>query len=960
MTPALPTQRAARGLALVFLRTASAPLAAALPATALAQSGPASLPVFAPFEREFDKSVFLSGGQALLVDRDAIRAIPAGRKAIIAGFPIAHGRTLDLAVERVDPLAPDAVLEVMVAGRRKNAAARSEQLARGDCNFFGGTVVGDDSARVFLSVTEAGVFGYIFSDSERFVLSSGPYGSGLPTAVFSTESDGFAAIDWFNFTCSALKRPDGVSNHADTRPSEGGAADFMMPSCRSADIAIDTDQEFLSKFNGNTAAALGYAQTLVAAADEIYKRDTGVQLRISFARIWTTADPWTSTTSSAALPEFRSYWVANQGTVNRDVAHLLSGRSLGGGIAWLDAVCSDYAYGVEGNLSGFFPTPMVMNNGQNWDVMVFNHELGHNAGSIHTHERTPPVDGCGNGDCSQASTGTIMSYCHQCSGGMNNIALQFHPLSAGEIVSYMSTAACAPSVECSSNPACVLTISSSSGSFSTAGGTASVTVTTIGPLCDWTPVTAPSWITVTNPGPGNGPGTFAFTVQPNSGASRSTLLAFGDLVYTVAQSGYLDCDGNGVNDELQIAANPALDCNFNGILNSCEIAAGAPDCDRNGVPDTCQVSAIVRAWGAGTPGTSGGQNQGQSTVPAGLGTVASVAAGYTHSLARKLDGSVIGWGNDIYGQATTPAGLGPCVRIAAGSSHSLAIKQIGTVAAWGSNGFGQCDVPAGLGVAIDIAGGNAHSMALKSDGTVVCWGQNSAGQTSVPAGHAGVTDVEAGYVHSVALRSNGTVVAWGDNAYGQTSVPATLAGVTKIATNGYHTMALRSNGTVVAWGMNTYGQCNVPADLGTVTAIGTGMLHSVAIRADGTMRAWGRNDNGQCNVPAGLANAKSVAAGAHHTLAFTSTPLLADCNGDGTPDACEIAAGAPDANHNGIPDSCEAVIGDLDGNGLVNGADLARLLVNWGGSGAANGDLDGSGSIGGGDLAILLARWSTP
>jgi hypothetical protein len=47
---------------------------------------------------------------------------------------------------------------------------------------------------------------------------------------------------------------------------------------------------------------------------------------------------------------------------------------------------------------------------------------------------------------------------------------------------------------------------------------------------------------------------------------------------------------------------------------------------------------------------------------------------------------------------------------------------------------------------------------------------------------------------------------------------------------------------------------------------------------------------------------------------------------------------------------------DLDGNGLVNGADLAILLSNWNGSGF--GDLNGDGVVNGADLAGLLGHWT--
>lgn len=47
---------------------------------------------------------------------------------------------------------------------------------------------------------------------------------------------------------------------------------------------------------------------------------------------------------------------------------------------------------------------------------------------------------------------------------------------------------------------------------------------------------------------------------------------------------------------------------------------------------------------------------------------------------------------------------------------------------------------------------------------------------------------------------------------------------------------------------------------------------------------------------------------------------------------------------------------DLDGDSLVNGADLGMLLAAWGTS--APGDLDGNGVVDGADLGLLLAEWT--
>lgn len=58
-------------------------------------------------------------------------------------------------------------------------------------------------------------------------------------------------------------------------------------------------------------------------------------------------------------------------------------------------------------------------------------------------------------------------------------------------------------------------------------------------------------------------------------------------------------------------------------------------------------------------------------------------------------------------------------------------------------------------------------------------------------------------------------------------------------------------------------------------------------------------------------------------------------------------------------DEVFACPGDLDGDGTVGGADLGRLLGQWGpcGAGQCSADLDGSGAVDGVDLGRLLGAW---
>ena len=85
-----------------------------------------------------------------------------------------------------------------------------------------------------------------------------------------------------------------------------------------------------------------------------------------------------------------------------------------------------------------------------------------------------------------------------------------------------------------------------------------------------------------------------------------------------------------------------------------------------------------------------------------------------------------------------------------------------------------------------------------------------------------------------------------------------------------------------------------------------------------------------------------------------------DCNGNGVADECDIADGTSfDNNGNGVPDECDAA-SDLDGNGVVNTADLLLLLGAWGdcpGGEACPADLNNDGFVGTADLLILISNW---
>lgn len=199
------------------------------------------------------------------------------------------------------------------------------------------------------------------------------------------------------------------------------------------------------------------------------------------------------------------------------------------------------------------------------------------------------------------------------------------------------------------------------------------------------------------------------------------------------------------------------------------------------------------------------------------------------------------WGNSVYGQLAVPSSATNVFAMAAGDTHCLALRRDGTVVAWGQGSVGQTNVPADLTNAVSIAAGSSHSLALRSDGTISLWGLIYYGLNIVPPAATNVVALALGpgAQHVLVLRADGMVVDWGNPGYAYTNIPPAAVDIVSVASGSYHGLALRSDGKVVAWGDNSQGQLNVPATATNIVAIAAGFYDNAALRADGTVLVWG-------------------------------------------------------------------------------------------------------------------------
>jgi alpha-tubulin suppressor-like RCC1 family protein len=258
----------------------------------------------------------------------------------------------------------------------------------------------------------------------------------------------------------------------------------------------------------------------------------------------------------------------------------------------------------------------------------------------------------------------------------------------------------------------------------------------------------------------------------------------------------------------------------------------------------------------------------------------AVAAGGSHTLVRKADGTLASWGLNRSGQLGDGTSVDRVVPtavsgastvwsgIAAGDFHSLSVRTDGSLWAWGFNQNGQLGdktyvdkaIPTAVGTVktwASVSAGKAHSIGVMKDGTLWAWGRNFDGQigdatgadkpapvqvlmtppsatsttTTATAADKIWTAAWAGANFSIGRKTDSTLFSWGGNERGQ------------LGRGDAATVATASNTpTLVAPKPATATAATVAFKALTVSV---GSYHVLAIRPDGALFVWGANDQGQ-------------------------------------------------------------------------------------------------------------------
>jgi alpha-tubulin suppressor-like RCC1 family protein len=260
-------------------------------------------------------------------------------------------------------------------------------------------------------------------------------------------------------------------------------------------------------------------------------------------------------------------------------------------------------------------------------------------------------------------------------------------------------------------------------------------------------------------------------------------------------------------------------------------------------------------WGYNNWGQLGNNNVARTSSPVqtvSVGTNWKQASLSTRgSMAIKTDGTLWGWGCNLYGQLGTNDRVG----------RSSPVQVVGNATNWKQ-----------------ISVGGVSSGAIKTDGTLWMWGINSVGNlgtndviarsspVQVVGNATNWKQISVGGNSSGAIKTDGTLWMWGTAANGvlgdnlsdmfarRSSPVQTVSGGTNwkcISIGDYSVGAIKTDGTLWMWGRNTNGQLgtnnilDISSPVQTVSAgtnwksVSLKTSSTGAVKTDGTLWTWG-------------------------------------------------------------------------------------------------------------------------
>lgn len=391
----------------------------------------------------------LSEATLLNADAKSISAVFKSQpQAIALQLTTAAGRTYQLNGMRSYPLAPGAKRGYIDANGRHDIAIEPGL-------HYQGAVMGSEQSLFAISIFGNGDVMILFANEEGNYVVGKMEGS----EQYVLYNDG-KLLSKPEMPCATADEKDIVVE----QPS--GAKTTASYQCNKVRLYWEADYGLYNYYVKNVNTVQNYMAGVFNQVQTMYRNER-IAVELTSVDVWTTDDGYSDGNSHDALTDFQSAWTNKGGKFEGDLGMLLARDPGGnGGVAFRGGLCNGsykYAYG---DVNGTYEKVPVYS----WDVQMITHELGHNLASPHTHwcgwntgagGSCGAIDNCYNlesgSGCNSCTytfsnsapvsswQGTVMSYCHLKSRGIN-LANGFGPLPGDMIRNAVSTLPCLKSI----------------------------------------------------------------------------------------------------------------------------------------------------------------------------------------------------------------------------------------------------------------------------------------------------------------------------------------------------------------------------------------------------------------------------------------------------------------------------------------------------------------------------------
>lgn len=353
---------------------------------------------------------FVSSASVLDLDLEELNASRANKTdAIALSVPMPDGKTYELELVKTQVLSDDFILTASSTG--------DEPIAFTPAVSYRGIIKGMPGSMVAISLDETEVFGMISSPIDGNVVIGKIENSEENRHLVYYERD-LLVENHSSCDVPALElSPEQLAQFRQMATEQQKTRAAASTKC----VKVYFECEYnMFQEKGTVTNTANFMTNVFNVVALLYSNES-ISTQISQIKVWDTPDTYVTSSTTNALYDFRN----KVPSFNGDLAHLISrGAPSGGGVAWVDALCSsvNYAYSYIYSSYSNYPT-------YSWTVQVITHEMGHNLGSPHTQNCSwsgGALDNCytTEGGCAPGPAptngGTIMSYCHLTSNGINH------------------------------------------------------------------------------------------------------------------------------------------------------------------------------------------------------------------------------------------------------------------------------------------------------------------------------------------------------------------------------------------------------------------------------------------------------------------------------------------------------------------------------------------------------------